>query len=88
MLLALLMFLLRTLFADDSVIDETHLKDYPFCGKMNFRNRNPIGGRVVNSKEASELYRWVVRIKRLNLQKDKAINMKTIFCSGSIITER
>ena len=85
MRLAFLMFLLRTLVADNSVIDEKHLETYPFCGKMNFRNPNPMG-RVVNSKEASETYRWVVRITQTNLHKGNSLEIS--YCSGSIITER
>ena len=78
------MFLLNTLVADNSVVDEKHLEKYPFCGKMNFRDIKAIK-RVVNSEEAIESYRWVVRIYTTNLWTHKTFHG---LCSGSIITER
>ena len=97
MILTLLMFVLSTFNADDTLVDEEHLKRYPFCGRMNFRNnidcdqRYPFSscnakGRVVNSKDAIESYRWVVRITR-KARKTRQ-RWQTSRCSGSIITER
>ena len=71
--------------ADNSWIDQKHLEKYPFCGKMNIPS-NAATSRVANSEEATDTYRWVVRIIRNNRGKDGKMYSKS--CSGSVITER
>ena len=76
---------------DNSMIDEDHLKNYPYCGSMFYPSLNPnyVGkstSRVTNSKMAENVYRWIVKLNRKNLVN--AGDLKTTSCSGSVITER
>ena len=80
-------YLLGICLADDSLIDNDHLEQYPFCGKMNYPgNANGARARAVNSMDDENNYRWVALIVRKDKQKNGS--MKTHRCSGTIITER
>ena len=82
-------FILDTTIGDNSWIDKEYFEKYPYCGQMETENPSTEKtgtGRVVNSKEFTESYRWVVLIKRANLQKDGKID--TTDCSGTVLTER
>ena len=75
----------------NSMIDQYHLKEYPYCGSMYYPSLNQqfVGkftGRVVNSHLAKKVYRWIVQLIRTNLLKDG--DFGTSFCSGSVITEK
>ena len=75
--------------ADDSWIDEEHLKLYPYCGKMTTKNPSGATTRVANSEASKESYRWAVRVTKKTLQNTKPIaSMFESLCSGTIITER
>ena len=83
----LCVYLFGTCLADDSLIDNEYLEQYPFCGKMNYPGSvNGASARAVNSMDDENNYRWVALIVRQNKQKDGS--MKTHRCSGSIITDR
>ena len=73
---------------DDSWIDEEHLELYPYCGQMKTKNTDDgtDASRIINSKESSESYRWVVRVRRKSLKFTK--KMQASHCSGTVITER
>ena len=86
----LLFCTLKDFRCDNSMIDEVHLKHYPYCGSMFYPSLNPnyVGkstSRVVNSKMAKNVYRWIVKLDRKNLVKGR---LRTTSCSGSVITER
>ena len=66
-------------------IDEKHLEKYPFCGRMKTPSMEALG-RVVNSDEPKDYYRWVLRITRDNLNTDGRMHRSR--CSGSVVTER
>jgi hypothetical protein len=82
--LVLLVPLLTVTLDADSMIDKEHLMKYSYCGKM--KTPVKIGGRVANSKTAEEDYRWVVFIKRKNLNING--RMDPTGCSGTVITDR
>ena len=74
---------------DDSWIDEEHLELYPYCGQMKTKNDQDDAtdaARITNSKESSESYRWVVRVRRKSLLKTR--KMRATSCTGTVITER
>ena len=71
---------------DDSWIDKEHLELYPYCGQMKTKNTDGTAARIINSKESSESYRWVVRVGRKTLSK--TMEMQSGDCSGTVITER
>ena len=72
---------------DDSWIDEEHLELYPYCGQMKTKNTDDgTNARIINSKESSESYRWVVRVRRKSLLKTR--KMRATSCTGTVITER
>ena len=72
---------------DDSWIDKEHLELYPDCGQMKAKNTDDgTNARIINSKESSESYRWVVRVRRKSLKFTK--KMQASHCSGTVITER
>ena len=80
-------YFFRICLADDPLIDNDHLEQYPFCGKMNYPGSdNGASARAVNSMDDEDNYRWVALILRQNKQKDGS--MKTHRCSGTIITDR
>ena len=86
-ILLLWVYVLGICLADDSLIDDDHLEQYPFCGKMNYpANTHGASARVVNSKDDKDNYRWVAFIARKEKQKNGS--WKRHRCSGSIITER
>ena len=72
---------------DDSWIDKEHLELYPYCGQMKAKNTDDgTNARIINSKESSESYRWVVRVRRKSLLKTR--KMRATSCTGTVITER
>ena len=80
----------RHLGPDNSMIDENHLKEYPYCGSM-YQNQRPTTAtsRIVNSKDATKHYRWVVLVSRQNVRAPQYIDSPdSAQCSGSVITER
>ena len=86
-LLLVCIYLFGICLADDSLIDNDHLQQYPFCGKMNYPgSANGASARAVNSMDDEDNYRWVVLSLRHNKQRDGS--METSICSGTIITER
>ena len=75
--------------ADESDIDSEHLEDYPYCGVM----KEPTvkaKGRVANSKDSLEDYRWVVQLVRKTVQKRGVRQglFNAYPCTGSVITDR
>ena len=71
--------------ADESDIDSEHLEDYPYCGVM----KEPTveaKGRVANSKDSLDDYRWVVQVVRKTLHKTGLYNSYP--GTGSVITDR
>ena len=83
----IVIYLVDTSVADDSMIDENQLKQYPFCGRMSHSHpSNSPTGRVVNSGIPEHNYRWTLCIERTNRNKH---GYDDIFsCSGSVITDR
>ena len=71
---------------DNSMIDQDHLKKYPFCGSMFGANTPVATSRISNAKPATKDYRWVVEVIKTTIQADKTFEDE--LCSGSIITER
>ena len=86
------MHLVHTSPGDNSIIDQQHLNEYPFCGSMLYDDpSNSPTGRVVNSETPKNKYRWVVLVVRENLLivgPKLPGKMVTTKCSGSIITDR
>ena len=83
--------MLKEFRCDNSMIDQDHLKNYPYCGSMFYPslNLNYVGkssGRVTNSKMAKNIYRWIVKLNGKNLIKGG--KLRGYSCSGSVITER
>ena len=86
----LLFCILKEFRCDNSMIDQDHLNNYPYCGSMFYPslNLNYVGkssGRVTNSKMAKNIYRWIVKLNRKNLIKGGDLRRSS--CSGSVITE-
>ena len=85
--LSLVICLLTTVVANDSIIDEDHLKKYPFCGRMSIDPRSGAHkSRVVNSGPPKDNYRWALFIRRQNLNDDDTYSYRE--CSGSVITDK
>ena len=86
-LLWIFTYLFDEFSADNSMIDELHLKKYPYCGSMsNGHASTSTAGRVANSETPDENYRWALYILRTN--KDTHGLDVISSCTGSVITER
>ena len=73
-------------------IDEKHLKEYPYCGSMNYNKHDhqSSASRMVNADESKAHYRWLAVIQLDTWEKGTTLRKKktTSYCTGAIITDR
>ena len=73
-------------------IDEKHLKEYPYCGSMNYylHDHQSSASRMVNAGESKVHYRWLAVIQLDAWEKGTTLRKKktTFYCTGAIITDR
>ena len=73
-------------------IDEKHLKEYPYCGSMNYHKHDhqSSASRMVNADESKAHYRWLAVIQLDTWEKGTTLHKKhtTSYCTGAIITDR
>ena len=73
-------------------IDEKHLKEYPYCGSMNYHKHDhqSSASRMVNADESKAHYRWLAVIQLDTWEKGTTLRKKktTTYCTGAIITDR
>lgn len=73
---------------DNSMIDENHLTQYPYCGSM-YQKHTMATSRISNAKDATKTYRWVVMISRWNVRAPKFVGDPVYSeCAGTVITDR
>ena len=73
-------------------IDEKHLKEYPYCGSMNYHKHDyqSSASRMVNAEESNVHYRWLAIVQLDAWEKGTTLRKKktTTYCTGAIITDR
>ena len=79
-------------YSNGEWIDEKHLKEYPYCGSMNYHlhDDQSSASRMVNADESNVHYRWLAVIQLDAWEKGTTLRKKktTTYCTGAIITDR
>ena len=68
------------------MIDEDHLREYPYCGSVLREDGAGTKSRITNSKEDEKNHRWTVYLERRHLKSNG--KLATQACAGSVITDR
>ena len=76
----------KSLNADDSWIDQYHLREFPYCGSM-YHLPHEYKGRVANAQAGKKYYRWTVLVATFNIRNQPG-KTKTTYCGGTVITDR
>ena len=92
LLLHILIIITSTNAEHRDAIDQLHLKMYPYCGCMYYRETSTAAsGRAVNANNNTDLYRWLVYLQRENMRHGlpgSPDEINHIPCTGSVITDR